>query len=263
VKNPRRRPHSFRKLLPVVVIVVGLLIYKGPALIKNFDLNSLADTGDSTSTIKTGTDPLNNKNGTHTGLAVIKSVELADARRLIKRLSIGTVGSHFGYSRGQFGPAWTDNVSGVPFGHNGCKTRDDVLNRDLTHVTVRPGTSNCVVIKGLLADPYTGKRIAFVKSQGSKIQIDHVAPLSYAWGRGAASWTLAKREQLANDPLNLLAVDGVSNQSKSDSGPAEWMPDNQKIGCAYGVRLAQVSLKYHLTVTRSDEQAMLDQCKSR
>ena len=63
-----------------------------------------------------------------------------------------------GYSREEFGPAWADTD------HNGCDTRDDILRRDLTAIQVRARTHGCVVIAGLLADPYTGKRIEFSKS---------------------------------------------------------------------------------------------------
>ena len=52
-----------------------------------------------------------------------------------------------GYSRDQFGPAWSD------VDHNGCDTRNDVLRRDLTSVALRPGTRDCVVLSGVLADP--------------------------------------------------------------------------------------------------------------
>src|SRR5690606_27746738 len=59
-----------------------------------------------------------------------------------------------------FGPAWSDDVD-VDGGHNGCDTRNDVLRRDLTDVALEPGTRRCVVLTGMLADPYTGGQVAF------------------------------------------------------------------------------------------------------
>jgi hypothetical protein len=59
-----------------------------------------------------------------------------------------------GYSRDQFGTAWTDEVT-VADGHNGCDTRNDILRRDLTKVVVKPGTHGCTVTSGVLHDPYT------------------------------------------------------------------------------------------------------------
>ena len=62
-----------------------------------------------------------------------------------------------GYERGcgegegcVFGPAWAD------VDRNGCDQRNDVLHRDLTDVQVREGTQGCVVVAGVLDDPYTG-----------------------------------------------------------------------------------------------------------
>lgn len=47
-----------------------------------------------------------------------------------------------------FGPAWTDD-QGAPEGHNGCRTRDDVLRASLTEVQLRAG-SRCIVVSGVL-----------------------------------------------------------------------------------------------------------------
>jgi hypothetical protein len=85
-------------------------------------------------------------------------------------------------------------------------------------------------------------------------------PLSYDWQMGASRWTEDKRESIANDPLNLVPVDGPTNGSKGDSGPASWLPPNKQIRCAYSVRFAQVSLKYELPVTAADKDMMLKQC---
>ena len=63
-----------------------------------------------------------------------------------------------------------------------------------------------------LNDPYTGTVIDWKKQKASAVQIDHVMPLSYGWQMGAARWDRAKRQQLANDPLNLLPVEGSRQQ---------------------------------------------------
>ncbi len=91
-----------------------------------------------------------------------------------------------GYSRDQFGPAWTDDVD-VAGGHNGCDTRNDILQRDLTKLTFKAGTHDCVVLTGVLHGPYTGKTIFFQRGQrtSTAVQIDHVVALSDAWQKGA------------------------------------------------------------------------------
>lgn len=164
-----------------------------------------------------------------------------------------------GYSRAAFGAAWTDD-NGDLWGHNGCDTRNDILRRDLVGETFRPGTQDCVVVSGTLAEPYTGRRVAFVKAQAIAVQIDHVVPLSYAWQMGAARWPAAKRVDLANDPANLVAVDGRENEAKGDSGPASWLPPNKAIRCGYVARFAVVASKYRLPVTPADKAAALAQC---
>ena len=68
-----------------------------------------------------------------------------------------------GYSREQFGQAWSDDVN-VPDGHNGCDTRNDILRRDLTSITFKPNTSGCVVARGTLkrADSFRSRGVVIV-----------------------------------------------------------------------------------------------------
>ncbi|MGV9270328.1 HNH endonuclease family protein [Kitasatospora sp. NPDC003701] len=207
-----------------------------------------------------GTSPLQNPDGTKSGLAPLTSPEDRKAGRdIIARVATAAAGPKDGYDRNEFGPAWTDNVDGVPGGHNNCDTRNDLLARDGRSVEHKDGSS-CTVTAMTIDDPYTGKTVRWSKQQASKIQIDHVMPLSYDWQMGASKWDKAKRVQIANDPLNLVPADGSQNASKGDSGPATWLPANTTVRCSYAVRFAQVSLKYQLPVTEADKKAMLQQC---
>lgn len=156
-----------------------------------------------------------------------------------------------GYKRTAFGDAWAD------VDHNGCDTRNDVLARDLTNI-VR--TDNCTVASGVLQDRYTGTTIDFVRGK-SKIDIDHVVPLSYAFQQGASDWTPAKRQALANDPANLLAADASANRTKGDKGPGEWMPSNSSFRCDYGKKFAAVAVKYDLPITQSDFNTIQAACR--
>ncbi len=203
--------------------------------------------------------PLRDPRGVHPGLTAVPAAQRGAARRLIGRVATARAGSTAGYSRSQFGSAWTDDQT-TTWGHDGCKTREEILRRDLRAITYRAATHDCVVLTGILQDPYTARTIEFSKARPLEVQIDHVMPLAYDWSQGAARWTLAKREQIANDPLNLLAVDGPANNQKSASGPAEWMPPNTRVRCAYSVRFAKVSLKYRLRVQVQDKRAMLRAC---
>jgi hypothetical protein len=190
---------------------------------------------------------------------VLDAAQRAEARTVIASLATKGRGPKTGYSRAQFGPAWTDDNPDL-WGHDGCDTRDDILKRDLVDVTYRPNTRDCVVISGQLADPYTGQTLPFAKQHAAEIQIDHIAPLSYDWQLGASRWTAEERRAIANDPLNLVAVDGSANEQKGDSGPASWLPANKPIRCGYVARFAMVALKYHLPVTVADKAVALAQC---
>jgi hypothetical protein len=154
-----------------------------------------------------------------------------------------------GYSRAQFGVAWAD------VDRNGCDTRNDILRRDLTSIVYRAGT--CVVLSGVLHDPYGGKVINFVRGVKTSpaVQIDHVVPLSDAWQKGAFAWTIAKRTAFANDPLELLAVDGPLNGKKSDSDAASWLPPNKPFRCTYVARQIAVKAKYGVWVTSAEKGA--------
>src|SRR5664279_3550401 len=176
---------------------------------------------------------------------------------LLASLAIKGRAPKTGYSRAQFGSAWTDDTN-APGGHNGCDTRNDILARDLTHTVIKAGTGGCVVLTGTLHDPYTARTIAFTRgvSTSTRVQIDHVAALSDAWQKGAQQLSLANRITLANDPLELLAVDGPTNEAKGDGDAATWLPPNKAYRCAYVARQVAVKARYHLWVTQAEHDAI-------
>lgn len=154
---------------------------------------------------------------------------------------------HPSYARDQFGSRWPD-VDG-----NGCDTRNDVLTRDLTAIT--RSSDGCTVLTGTLDDPYTGKTIAFTRGAATSadVQIDHIVPLALAWDEGAWKWTAQKREAFANDPANLLAVDGSTNTSKWRSSIAEWLPPADQFHCTYVALYVAVHDKYDLAMSGRDK----------
>ncbi len=154
-----------------------------------------------------------------------------------------------GYDRDQFGQAWLDTD------RNGCDTRNDILTRDLDSRTYDPATHGCVVLGGVLTDPYTGARIAFARGDGDLVDIDHVVSLGNAWATGAFAWPIRRRAALANDPLNLLAVDAGQNRRKGDGDAATWLPPSTSFRCRYVARQVTVKAKYGLWVTPAEEAA--------
>lgn len=155
-----------------------------------------------------------------------------------------------GYSRQQFGGEWA--MVG------GCDMREHILGRDLTDVQYRSAT-DCTVLRGTLADPYTGKTISFRRGVGTSdaVQIDHVVAIGDAWQKGAQQLTAAQRQALYNDPLELLAVDGPANEQKGDGDAATWLPPNKAYRCRYVARQIAVKQKYHLWVTAAEHDAMV------
>ncbi|MFD9422167.1 MULTISPECIES: HNH endonuclease family protein [unclassified Streptomyces] len=254
-------PRTYRVVLPVLSAVAVLAL-------AGCDPDDLAAEGGSgggsggsgQSAGGFGASPLDNPDGTKPGLAPLTTdADRAAARKVIEQVATKGRGPKTGYERDKFGYAWKDPVDGIPLSRNGCDTRNDLLARDGKGIEHRSG-SDCVVISMTLKDPYTGSTIAWRKQQATKVQIDHVMPLSYDWQMGAARWDEAKRQRIANDPLNLIPVDGPANNAKRDSGPASWLPPYKPVRCSYAVRFAQVSLKYELPVTTADKEAMLTQC---
>jgi len=151
-----------------------------------------------------------------------------------------------GYSRSQFGSGWATT--------SGCDTRNIILYRDLREHTL---DDTCRVMSGILDDPYTGTVIPFTRGE-SDIQIDHVVALSDSWQTGAADLTREVRIQLANDPIELLAVEGTANQQKSDGNAATWLPSNKPFRCEYVARQIAVKQKYNLWVIPAEKQTMSD-----
>ena len=166
--------------------------------------------------------------------------------------------SHSGYARSRFSAGWGDITWSDSAGTHTCDLRNYVLMRDLTHLVHR-SSDWCLVQSGTLHDPYTGSTIHFVRGVRTSlaVQIDHVVPLSNAWSTGAQNLSADSRYSIANDPMNLLAVDGPTNGSKSDSDAASFLPPVTGYRCKYVARQLAVKRKYHLWVTASEKSSMI------
>ncbi|RAX20099.1 HNH endonuclease [Actinomyces sp. Z5] len=218
---------------------------------------------------------------------VLGAAEALDALEALPEDSPAAVSWGEGGSRtGWFGQAWMD-VDG-----DGCDTRNEILARDLTDADFSredgtqgieagrgQGAAVCpdaTVWSGTLHDPYTGSTVAFQRGQDTSdaVQIDHVIPLNYLYAHGAWQWDQRRRLLVANDPLNLLAVDGAANQEKSNCGPATcpagstetgtwttttgpgWWPDDVGYRCEYARRFVSVAAAYDLGLPDADAAAL-------
>lgn len=188
----------------------------------------------------------NEQNGT----VVIQqqAVNNSPAAVALTKLEVKGRSAKTGYTRAQFSSGWGDIEN--------CDVRNYILTRDLVDITLVPHT--CKVATGTLIDPYTAQRILFVRGKDTSddVQIDHVVALSDAWQKGAQVLGATDRYALANDPLNLLAVQGDANQIKGDGDAATWLPASKSYRCAYVARQIAVKTKYKLWVTPAEYQAM-------
>lgn len=175
-------------------------------------------------------------------------VDVGAAKRAVDDLAVKGRAPMTGYSREAFGTAWSDTND------NGCDTRNDILRRDLRSKEV----VDCVVMSGILDDPYSGQKVRFVRGPVTslEVQIDHVVSMGNAWATGAAYWSDAQRERFANDRRNLLAVRGDLNMQKSDGDAATWLPPRKAFRCTYVSMQVMTKQRYELWVTPAEKAAM-------
>jgi hypothetical protein len=174
----------------------------------------------------------------------------AEALEQLQKLAVGEWASMSGYSRDRF-DHWSAQGEG-------CDTRDEVLRRDGTAVTV---AAECKIVEGTWFSVYDGE--TFTDPQN--VDIDHMVPLANAWRTGAKEWTDEQREQFANDLVRpqLHAVGRSVNRSKGDQDPSQWRPPRAAYWCAYAQEWVAVKAHWHLSVTVDEKAAlteMLETC---
>jgi hypothetical protein len=165
-------------------------------------------------------------------------------------LTVKAEGSTTGYSRDLF-PHWITQ-SGT------CDTRDQVLKRDGTGVTV---DSQCEPTAGRWYSVYDATWV----NDDSSVDIDHIVPLAEAWKSGANTWSTSRRQQFANDLSisQLIAVSASSNRSKGDKDPSAWKPPNTSVHCIYAREWIWVKYTYGLALQSAEKtalQQMLSTC---
>ncbi len=182
----------------------------------------------------------------------VAAAQQPSAVSVLNKLEVKGRAPKTGYSRAQF-LHWSDPD------RNGCDARNDTLKRDLKNAGFKSDTNECKVISGELIDPFSGKILSFnLTTSASNIDIDHVVSLSNAWQTGAAYFSKEIRSNLANDPLNLLAVDAKLNRQKGDGDAATWLPPLKSYRCEYVSRQVAVKFKYSLWVTTPEKSAMMN-----
>lgn len=220
-----------RRIIAAVITTIGILLYGGVSYIDEY--KAVSD---------------------YNQAAPSQPVSTTSALTALESLEVKGRAPKTGYTRSMFGNDWAQ--------HGDCTTRELILARDLKDTRV---TSECKVSQGVLYDPYTNSRIDFTRgpTTSDDVQIDHVVALSDAWQKGAQQLSQEAREEFANDPLELLAVEGAANQKKADGDAATWLPPNKLYRCEYVARQIAVKQKHSLWVTVAEKEAMqrvLERC---
>ncbi|MEU6248981.1 HNH endonuclease family protein [Glycomyces sp. NPDC047010] len=154
-----------------------------------------------------------------------------------------------GYDRSLF-PHWKDEDG------NGCDARDDVLVAQ-----DRSGSLTEADCGGAMTGEWVSMYDAETVTASGDLDIDHFVPLKEAWGSGAVDWTTEDRQSYANwlgNSWHLIAVTASSNRSKSDQDPAEWMPEDETVWCAYVWAWVEVKKEWSLTVDEAEQASLLE-----
>jgi len=124
----------------------------------------------------------------------------------LNALTVAAESHQSSYDRDLF-PHWI-TITGT------CNTREQVLKRDGTNVTVN---GSCYPTSGSWYSPYDGARW----TNPADVDIDHMVPLAEAWASGAWAWSTSRRQAYANDlgGPELWAVTDNVNQAKGEVPP--------------------------------------------
>lgn len=129
-------------------------------------------------------------------------------------------------------------------------TRAELLISQSTGPVRFADKRECRVVAGRWISLFTGDVIY----DASRVDIDHVVALGYSWPRGGKDWTVAKREQFANDHRNLVVMERELNRSKGAKGLTEWLPPQGQ--CQYIARFVRIVRLYELTLGQREERGI-------
>jgi hypothetical protein len=167
----------------------------------------------------------------------------------LKPLAIAAPSHAESYNRAADFGAWVDV--------DGCKdTRAELLIRTSAVPVTFTRASQCTVKTGRWTDPWSG----VTTTSAHEFQIDHTVPLANAWRSGAWAWTRQQRVAYANDLTDrrhLVPILASENESKSDRGPDEWKPPNHDAWCTYALVWDRIKVKWHLSATRTEWNALV------
>jgi hypothetical protein len=153
-----------------------------------------------------------------------------------------------GYDRDLF-PHWSDADGDCRSARHEVLIDEAEPDTPLTFTT----TAQCTVATGRWFSYYD--RVSWTAA--SDVDIDHLVPLSEAWGSGAGRWSTTRREEYANDLGDRRTLVGVTdnvNQAKGDQDPATWLPAYDR--CRYLAEWVAVKIRWGLTADAAERSAL-------
>jgi hypothetical protein len=137
----------------------------------------------------------------------------------------------------------------------GCiDTREQVLI-DESRRPVLMTANGCAIRSGEWFDRYTGEVI----TTPGALDVDHLVSLGAASRAGGWRWSPDRKRAYANDrtfPDHLVAVGASINRSKSDKGPARWLPPRKASRCWYVETYATIAERWQMELPQADRAAL-------
>ena len=176
-------------------------------------------------------------------------------------------GNRADYNRKDYGDGQWPTAPGAS---QSCwSVRDEVIKRQADPGTLKLTSDGCAVASVTMTDPYTGKKLTANNANdvSTKIQIDHVVPVSYADSNGGSSWSQDVKDAYYSDMDmgHLIATSTHQNRDlKGDKGPGEYMLDSNaplSYKAAYAQDWVSIIKKYNanggsMTIEQSDYNAI-------
>jgi hypothetical protein len=147
-----------------------------------------------------------------------------------------------GYDRNFFA-VWSD------LDHDGCDTREEVLI-DESLSPEHADIGECSVAFDAWYSTYDAQTLV----SSTDIDIDHVVSLKEAWDSGAWAWSVERRVAYGNDltdPRSLAAVSTVSNSSKGDRDPSNWLPVDTAV-CRFVSDWISIKARWTMSMDQSE-----------
>ena len=160
----------------------------------------------------------------------------------------------YDYRRAAFGDAWDDD-NDAPGGHNGCDTRDDILNRDLvdkTYVSIKrcPGRGGH---RHAARPVHQHHHRLPARRQGRRIGADRPhRPAGLRLGHGGlrlAGSRAAAFRQRSGQLAGRRRARPI--RTRATLPPAQWMPPNTAFACQYAMQFIAVLRGYQLPVDQA------------